>query len=303
MTNQPIRNWYQDFWFLDNSYEVPIAFGALVYPSVTHAFAAAQAESLDLKLEISKAPLSAIEGLFSKIGAPPSDFRGPDTMRKLLEYKFGVTKLLEQMTPFQVKMACQLIFTGRRPLIYGNMVCNEFWGDCACPKHLEVRGKNVLGGLIMSVREKLIEHVTKGVAKNQTCNCEKVNEAFFLYARDGKIWIKPVCSGCQAQAGIFLAKGSDNNMIYRFEKDWFKEEKQPSAEPKKRSIITPQVFHHGIHPVFNESGIDLEDEEYAEAWMAAAWGGHIQMGMNFKKEPEGKPLAKNITYYLSGRIS
>lgn len=302
MTSQPIRNWSQDFWFLDNSYEVPIAFGALVYPSVTHAFAAAQAESLDLKLEISKAPLTAIEGLFSKIGEPPSDFRGPDTMRKLLEYKFGVTKLLDQMTPFQVKMACQLLFTGRRPLIYGNMVCNEFWGDCACSKHLEIRGKNVLGGLIMGVREKLVEHVTRGVAKDQTCVCERPNEGFYLYAHDGKIWIKPICSQCQATAGVMLAKLSDFNMIYRFEKDWFKDEKKPAEQ--RRSIINPQILRHGIHPVFNESGIEnLEDDDYAEAWAAAAWGGHIQIGMNFKKEPEGKPLAKNITYYLSGRIS
>lgn len=306
-SDQPIRNWRQDFWFLDNSYETPIAYEGLMYPTVTHAFAGAQVGELDLKLEISQTPLSALESLFEKIGDPPPGFEGPNTMRKLLEYKFGLPQMKNAMSPHQIKMAEKLLFTGRRPIIYGNMVCNQFWGDCACHKHLDARGKNVLGGLIMGVRDKIIENITNGVAKDQTCNCEKPNEAFFLYAHEGKLWLKPYCVGCITQCGVYLSKLSDNNQVQRFEKDWFKVDKGPSSQPKKQKPVNHQIvtknMSHTIHPVFNESGVsDDFDDEYAAAW--EAWGGG-HMGVSnaqTSKAPEPK-LAKNVTFYLSGKIS
>ena len=293
--NYPIRNWSKDYWFLDNSYEVPIAFEGLMYPSVTHAFVGAQAGDLDLKIEISHAPLSAIDGYFEKIQEAPVGFRGPDIMRKLLEYKFGIPQLQIRLTPHQVKMALKLVVTGKTPLIFGNANCNQFWGDCSCPKHKDIAGKNILGGLLMGVRERLIESITYGVARTQNCNCENVNIAFFLYVHDGKLWIKPFCDECQAQTAIFLAKLADNNEIHRFEKDWFKDPKGPSSSAKKavnRQIMT-------VYPPFDEAGNSFESNEYAQQWAAAiaAWNRGRQ---GAKEEPK---LAQNITFYLSGKIS
>lgn len=310
-SDQPIRNWRQDFWFLDNSYETPIAYEGLMYPTVTHAFAGAQAGELDLKLEISQTPLGALEDLVvERIGDLVPGFEGPNTMRKLLEYKFGLSQMKNVMSAHQIKMAEKLLFTGRRPIIYGNMSCNTFWGDCACVKHLETRGKNVLGGLIMGVRDKIIENITNGVAKDQTCNCEKPNEAFFLYAHEGKLWLKPYCPACVTQCGVFLSKLSDNNQVQRFEKEWFKVDRGPASQPKKQKPVNHQIvtknMSHTIHPVFTESGIPVDDDfddldgDYARAW--AAWGGG-HMGASRTPAPPEPKLSKNITFYLSGKIS
>jgi predicted NAD-dependent protein-ADP-ribosyltransferase YbiA (DUF1768 family) len=293
---QPINLWRGEHWFLDNSYETSIMLTGITYPSVSHAFMGAQADTLDLKLQISKSSLNALEHLAELIKNLPADFRGPDTMRQLLERKFGYSTTPLEMSDHQARLAMKLISTGRRPLIYGNTACSNFWGDCTCPKHKDVTGKNVTGGLVMSIRRRLIDNLTRDVAMDQTCACEKPNEAFFLYALNGKLWLKPFCNGCQTQCGMFIASSSLCKEVHRFEKDWVdQKEKGPANQPKKHKTIHQQILHgHTIHPIYREQiSDDFDDDEYAAAWQT--WGGHLST-----KE---KPMVQNITYYLSGRIS
>lgn len=300
MNNEtPLRDWSGDNWFLDNSFQCPIMHNGITYPTVTHAMMGAQADTLEKRLHIAKAPLTALKEIYQSLGQLPDDFKGPTTMRKLLEIKFGYSESLIEMNDSQVKLAQRLLFTGVRPLIYANNKCNQFWGDCGCPKHQEIKGDNVLGGLLMGVREKLAGYITRSVALNQTCRCEKSSDAFFMYALHGKLWLKPFCNECQVATGMFLAQNADNHEVSRFEKGWFPTQRGPSTTAKKVREPVNRIkvpIRHSIHPVFAND--QFEDDDYIARWQQAMpWMGRLQ-----QKELE-KKLPQNVTFYLSGRIS
>jgi predicted NAD-dependent protein-ADP-ribosyltransferase YbiA (DUF1768 family) len=289
MDERVIKYWRGDEWFLDNSYETPIVWQGLSYPTVTHAFLAAQEDNLDLKLKIAHSTLGELENLAEEVREPTIGFRGPDTMRALLEQKFGYSNRDKEMTVFQIRLAQRLLSTGHRKLVYGNHVCNMFWGDCDCSIHYDMRGTNVLGGLIEGVREKLVDLVTRGVNRNQTCGCENNNDAFFLYGINGKLWLKPFCLECQGKAGVMLAQASQDRGIYRFEKSWFPERKEVGAPVNK--IKVPSNIPTIRPDVFRQSSGE------------AHWG----MWTHYRREPvEQVPdqnLPKNKVFYLSGRIN
>lgn len=300
----PIRDWQGDYWFLDNSSNSPVMFEGVTYPTVTHAMMGAQADTLLKRLEISKAPLTSLKEIYQKLGEPPVNFKGPDTMRQILEKKFGYSPNLVEMNESQIKLSQKLLFTGVRKLVYGNMVCNQFWGDCGCSKHQEIKGNNVLGGLLMGVRDKLAGYITRNVALDQTCTCEKPASAFFMYSTNQKLWLKPFCDECQVKVGMFLANHSENHEVTRFDKAWFPSERGPSSTPKKEKKGPINRIHvprgMGIHPIFTAMNQvdDFEDNDYVQRWQhAMPWMGHMQ-----NREPE-KKLPQNVTFYLSGRIS
>lgn len=305
MQERVIKWWTGDNWFLDNSYEVPIVFQNLCYPSVSHAFMAAQTDNLDLKIRISHSPLIALKRLVNEIGDPHSGFEGPNTMRKLLEYKYGVKQdmTLVSMTVLQSNLAKRLIGTGTKTLVYGNKSCSTFYGDCDCPKHFEERGKNVLGGLTMGIRSKLIDYATKDVSRTQLCSCEKINDGFFLYAINGKLWLKPFCGECQAKVAVHTAQMDDGHGIYRFEKDWFPVKKEPVNK-----IVVPHRHHNHsnmMRPDIFPRQTQFDEDEWERGWNESgiprgAWG--VWRGNESSSVPDPK-LPKNVTFYLSGRIS
>jgi predicted NAD-dependent protein-ADP-ribosyltransferase YbiA (DUF1768 family) len=295
MEARVIRIWKGDSWFLDNSYETPIIFQGISYPSVTHAFLAAQADNIDLKLRISHAHLGELESLANEVGEPFTTFQGPSTMRELLEQKFGYVNRYREMTIYQSRLAKQLVATGKTTLIYGNSTCNTFWGDCNCSKHFDERGKNVLGGLLMGVREHLIELATQGVDKDQTCTCENKAEAFYLYSLNGKLWLKPFCSDCMARVAVYTSKTSDDRGCFRFEKMWFKEKKEPvnkihvSRHPMSYmgpGNLRPDVFRNG-------SPYDNDPQ-----WERTTWGGWRR---KMDEQVPEQNLPQNKVFYLSGR--
>jgi predicted NAD-dependent protein-ADP-ribosyltransferase YbiA (DUF1768 family) len=49
----------------------------------------------------------------------------------------------------------KLLATGNATLIEGNHWHDQYWGDCTCAKHRDVPGMNILGKLLMQVREEL----------------------------------------------------------------------------------------------------------------------------------------------------
>lgn len=50
------------------------------------------------------------------------------------------------------ELAAKLLATGDQKLIEGNYWHDQYWGECTCPKHIFVPGKNALGKLLMQVR-------------------------------------------------------------------------------------------------------------------------------------------------------
>ena len=65
-------------------------------------------------------------------------------MRMLVRQKFS-----------DPEMAAKLLATGDHRLVEGNYWHDQFWGDCTCPKHIFVEGQNMLGKILMLVREEL----------------------------------------------------------------------------------------------------------------------------------------------------
>ena len=48
-----------------------------------------------------------------------------------------------------------LLDTGDEELVEGNFWHDLWWGDCGCKKCKDVPGKNILGKLLMELREKI----------------------------------------------------------------------------------------------------------------------------------------------------
>lgn len=71
-----------------------------------------------------------------------------DTMKMILRIKFSEPRLRDF-----------LLSTGDIPLIEGNTWHDNQWGDCHCGrKACEIKGKNMLGKVLMEVRKELKEN-------------------------------------------------------------------------------------------------------------------------------------------------
>lgn len=282
MVQKELLWWRGDYWFLDNSFETPILYQGVSYPSVTHAFLGAQAFTQDMRITIALTSLPGLEKIAEMISDPNP--AGPDVMKLLLKHKFGLATQFtpEGMSKHQIALAQKLILTSGRTIVYGNNACSTFWGVCKCPKHAGTPGKNVLGGLLMGVRSELVSSVTNGVAISQLCVCENIADAFFMYPHMGRLWLRPFCQNCQAVCGKYITnimKGTGN--IYRFERDWFPKKKKPHYP---QTIVIPDYFKE--IPANSYRSRDDWDTRRQEL-----------------PKPESPKLPQNITFYFSGRIT
>lgn len=136
-----IDRFRDEYHFLSNFYPIEIEYKGLIYPSLEHAYQADKTNDIKTKQEIinTKSP-----GLVKKMGRKVkmrNDFNSILTMFELLTIKFNNPKMREL-----------LLSTGDAILIEGNDWNDTFWGVC------NGKGKNVLGKLLMKVRNNL----TKG---------------------------------------------------------------------------------------------------------------------------------------------
>lgn len=67
-----------------------------------------------------------------------------EAMKIGLDYKFN--------TPIYRDL---LLSSGDRQLVEGNYWHDNFWGDCTCEKCAKIKGKNLLGNMLMLIRERL----------------------------------------------------------------------------------------------------------------------------------------------------
>lgn len=56
-----------------------------------------------------------------------------------------------------IELALKLTDTYPEELIEGNRWHDNFWGDCSCPKCINVKGQNHLGKILMKIREDILE--------------------------------------------------------------------------------------------------------------------------------------------------
>lgn len=116
------------------------------FPTVEHYFQAQKATDLyDFEL-IRKAKTP---GLAKKYGrqiklAPDWENVKEQVMLDGLRYKFAIPELRDK-----------LLATGNQYLEEGNSWHDNYWGDCDCPRCKDIMGRNMLGQLLMQVREEI----------------------------------------------------------------------------------------------------------------------------------------------------
>lgn len=136
-------------WWLSNFSLVPnsIRYGDMPYPTVEHAFQAAKTLDLGQRALIRSA---ATPGHAKRLG------REVQLRHDWEEVKFGImTDLLRQKFALGTKLADKLIATGDERLVEGNYWHDQWWGDCQCPQHQDIPGKNMLGRALVVVRYEL----------------------------------------------------------------------------------------------------------------------------------------------------
>ena len=120
------------------------------FPTMEHQFQAQKATNLyDFEL-VRKAKTP---GLAKKYGreikiAPDWESVKVDVMRKGLHFKFAIPEL-----------RYKLLATGEQYLEEGSTWHDNTWGNCQCPKCKDIMGKNMLGQLLMQVREEIKNNI------------------------------------------------------------------------------------------------------------------------------------------------
>jgi ribA/ribD-fused uncharacterized protein len=139
-----IDNFDGEFAFLSNFYPSPVAYEGAQYPTIEHAFQAAK--TLD-QTERERVRLAATPGNAKRIGRRVhlrEDWEEikVDVMRSLLAAKFSDERLKQN-----------LLATRDATLVEGNTWHDNYWGDCRCDRCGKRNGANMLGNLLMQVRE------------------------------------------------------------------------------------------------------------------------------------------------------
>lgn len=148
----PIDNFHATgMRFLSNFYLVNVTAWQLTFPSLEHAYVACKTRVQAERELISTLPTP---GEAKKFGRgikmqgriislrPDFDDHKVEWMGKLLERKFTHPDLMERLKA-----------TSPRELIEGNRWHDNFWGDCYCAKCSAIPGKNLLGQMLMEIRE------------------------------------------------------------------------------------------------------------------------------------------------------
>jgi len=127
--------------FLSNFYPVLLSYRGMVYESVEHAFQAAKTNNMKQKVWVQEAETPG-----------EAKSRGRDVLIREDWEEFKVSVMLDlvrQKFKLHPELGEKLRATEGVELVEGNTWGDTFWGVCA------MRGKNVLGKILMQVREEL----------------------------------------------------------------------------------------------------------------------------------------------------
>lgn len=147
MTQPAITKFEGEHAFLSNFYQCQfVTESGELAPTVEHAYQAAKTTNRLLAAAIRNAPTA---GQAKRAGnavrlRPDWDAVKVAVMRSLLRRKFQYP-LLRQM----------LLDTGDAVLVEGNQHHNSFWGACSCPTCGAKAALNMLGELLMEIREEI----------------------------------------------------------------------------------------------------------------------------------------------------
>ena len=135
--------------FLSNFAHRPIIIKGKTWVTVEHIFQAAKTLDENIREQIRLAPTPGIAKQMGRKVHLRSDWEQikQDIMLKSVRLKFRLSPGLKE----------QLLSTKDAVLIEGNTWHDNVWGDCRCSKCQEIKGENLLGQILMQVREELKE--------------------------------------------------------------------------------------------------------------------------------------------------
>ena len=136
------------FKALSNFEPVIIYWKGLKFQSVEHAYAASKSPDPKFWLQISMLPYGSAKiarkrGRNTKLRPKWAEFK-VDVMEKFLRQKFEYDKHKNI-----------LLSTGDEDLVEGNFWHDNFYGVCSCDRCSTKEGQNILGKLLMKIREEL----------------------------------------------------------------------------------------------------------------------------------------------------
>jgi ribA/ribD-fused uncharacterized protein len=140
-----INDFHGENFFLSNFFELPFWYKGRRWKTVEHAFQAAKCLNWADEEKIHKADTP---GEAKRIGRkvtliPGWDYKRVDVMRDCLRMKFLQNDDLMQ----------KLLSTGDEQLVEGNTWHDNYWGECSCEKCSGKIGTNMLGQLLMELRD------------------------------------------------------------------------------------------------------------------------------------------------------
>lgn len=133
--------------FLSNFYDSEVMYEGKVYPTSEHMFQAYKAKDIEMRSWVRNAPGPGI----AKSRGQRVDMRDDwKEIRQMIMSKAVKLKFQQNAEIMEL-----LIDTGDQLLIEGNTWHDNIWGDCYCPRCTDIEGQNLLGKILMEVREEM----------------------------------------------------------------------------------------------------------------------------------------------------
>jgi predicted NAD-dependent protein-ADP-ribosyltransferase YbiA (DUF1768 family) len=187
-----VHRFHKEFAFLAPRYPINIHWFGIKFPSVEHALVGSMTKDVKLRESIYKASPKELESIKTSI-KPFQDWNGPLAMQNLNEIKFGLTAIGDQFYHPMV-LYKKLAETGDADLINENMQHDNYWGSCICGGPDCRISKNMLGFILMEIREKLHSRIQLYNQRSKPCLCGKPSKTSILYTLT---WYPKVRSFCE----------------------------------------------------------------------------------------------------------
>ena len=143
-----INKFDMKYAFLSNFYWNDVEYEGITYPTNEHMFQAMKTLDTDERRAIARCLTPGQAKRMGRKVALRPDWEDVKiaAMKECLYQKFADDQLADW-----------LLETGNQDLVEGNYWHDQFWGVCYCEKCANVEGKNMLGRLLMEIRDELRE--------------------------------------------------------------------------------------------------------------------------------------------------
>lgn len=136
-----------NYAFLSNFAYSPMEYDDIMVPTAEHAFQMMKTTKRDMRKLIARAPTASQAKLRGR-GCP---LRG-DWEQVKYDVMYHIQQEKYKQNPY---LTTALLATGDVELEEGNWWHDNEWGNCKCERCVDVEGKNMLGEILMKVREEL----------------------------------------------------------------------------------------------------------------------------------------------------